>query len=74
MIILVFFNRFGVQFYDYLFMWWNLGWYALLMLCLGLLSVDSEDAFDSASEVNVHGYIYILWINLFKWWLFIWKK
>ncbi|MCI42911.1 hypothetical protein A2U01_0064148, partial [Trifolium medium] len=26
------------------------------MLCLGLLSVDSEDAFDSASEVNVHGW------------------
>jgi hypothetical protein len=30
------------------------------MLCLGLLSVDSEDAFDSASEVNVHGYIYFM--------------
>lgn len=27
------------------------------MLSLGLLSVDSEDAVDSASEVNVQGYV-----------------
>lgn len=36
------------------------------MLSLGLLSVDSEDVFDSASEVNVHGYILLTVIHFIQ--------
>jgi hypothetical protein len=43
------------------------------MLCLGLLSVDSEDAFDSASEVNVHGYI-IYFMNQFIQMMIVYMK
>lgn len=53
-------------------MCWNLSWQTtLLMMCLGLLAVDSEDAFDSASEVNVHGYIlHESFYSNYCWWIF----